>query len=270
MTTLNAIPSFMTPTGDEPFAGLGALMRKEVTEWRRGRRFWAVLGITTTFLALTAAASWITEQIRLAVPPDVTPPAPPASLGPLDNIIIAVTTGVPALAAIFAVMSLLVAERDAGTLAWTASKPVPLGSVWLAKWLTASVMLGVAAVAIPVAATTLMAWAMYGTPPLGAVVIVTVGLLMSVTLYAAIGLAAGTVFKSQAAVAAIGLGAFLVPSLIGGFLPEIAPLLPTSILASAIDAAGTGTIILMTPIAWAIAVALLVSLSMRHLARQEL
>lgn len=270
MTTFDAVPTFMSPTGDRPFAGLGALTRKELTEWRRGRRAWAVLAITSTLFALTASASWITEQVRLGLPPDVVPPAPPASLAAIDNLVIAVTTGVPVLAAIFAVMSLLVAERDAGTLAWTASKPVTLGSVWLSKWLTASLMLGVTAVGIPMLLTTALATLLYGAPPLGAVTLIAVGLLMTVTLYAAIGLAAATVVRSQAAVAAIGLGAYLLSSLMGGLVPGISPLLPTSVLAWAVGGAMGAAMSLITPVGWAIGVVVLVLLGMRRLAREAL
>lgn len=269
MTPITVVPSARTATHDPRLAGLGALMRKELTEWRRGRRFWVVLAVTTTFLVLTAAAAWITEQVRLAVPPDVTPPAAPPSLDALDNLVIAATTGVPVLAAIFAVMSLLVAEREAGTLAWTASKPVGLGTVWLAKWVVASAMLGLGAVILPMAVATLTAAGLYGAPPVVPVLIVTGGLVMTTTLFAAIGLAAGVVLRSQAAVAAIGLGAFLVPSLVGGLAPGLASILPTSILAWAVDAAMGGDPGLITPIAWVVASGFLAALAIRQIGRSE-
>ena len=46
------------------------------------------------------------------------------------------------VAAIFAVASLIVHERDTGTLAWVASKPVSRGSIWLSKWISSTAILG--------------------------------------------------------------------------------------------------------------------------------
>ncbi len=49
---------------------------------------------------------------------------PRSSAQPLDNLLFAIGTQFIVLAAIFNSMSLLIAERDSGTLAWTISKPV--------------------------------------------------------------------------------------------------------------------------------------------------
>jgi ABC-type transport system involved in multi-copper enzyme maturation permease subunit len=270
MTTITIVPSTRATAREPRFAGLGALVHKELMEWRRGLRFWVVLGVTTTFLALTAAAAWITEQVRLAVPPDVTPPAPPPSLDGLDNLVVAAVTGVPVLAAIFAVISLLVGERESGTLAWTASKPVALRTIWLAKWVVASTMLAVAAVIVPVLVTVLVATGLYGAPPIGPVLLITLGLVMTTTLFAAVGLAAGVVLRSQAAIAAVGLGVFLVPSLLVGLVPGLAAVLPTSILTWSVEAAMGGVLTLVTPITWVATILVLAGLAMRRMDRTEL
>jgi ABC-type transport system involved in multi-copper enzyme maturation permease subunit len=118
---------------DRPVAGFGALVRKDITEWTRGFRAWVELAVTTAFMVLTAANGWITSQIIAALPQGAEAPAP-ASLVPMDNLLAAVGAQVFVLAAIFAVGSLVVSERQSGTLAWVASKPVSRSAIWLAMW----------------------------------------------------------------------------------------------------------------------------------------
>ena len=77
---------------------------------------------------------------------------PPA--GPDDNVLSPLATQFLVLVAIFATISLFLAERDGGTLAWTISKPVSRPSVLLSKWLSPTGVLWVAAVFVPLAVTT--------------------------------------------------------------------------------------------------------------------
>ena len=122
-------------SADRRLAGLGALLRKDVTEWVRGRRAWVIAIVTTLFMVLTAANGWITNQIAANVPDGVEAPEV-GSLVPLDNLFAAVGAQVWVLAAIFAVGSLIVAERQSGTLSWVASKPVSRSAIWVSKWLS--------------------------------------------------------------------------------------------------------------------------------------
>ena len=177
-------------SADSP--GLGALVRKDITEWLRGRRAWVVLAITAMFMVLTAANAWINAQIIKALPPDVDAPAVPVSMAPFDNLLAAVGTQIFVLAAIFAVASLIVRERESGTLAWVASKPVSRSSIWLAKWLSSTAILAVAAVVVPFVVTSIVVAVLYGAPSVPAVAIVAIGAAATVAFYAALGLAAGT------------------------------------------------------------------------------
>jgi hypothetical protein len=86
---------------------------------------------------------------------------------PLDNLLAAVSSQIFVVAAIFAVASLLVRERESGTLAWVASKPVSRTSIWLAKWVSASGILAVVAVIVPLALTVVAITGLYGTPDAG-------------------------------------------------------------------------------------------------------
>ena len=92
--TITGAAAAPRPTG-RPLAGLGALVRKDATEWLRGRRAWVIAILTTAFMVLAAANGWITAQIIANLPDGATAPHP-ASLVPLDNLLAAV--GSPASA----------------------------------------------------------------------------------------------------------------------------------------------------------------------------
>ncbi len=253
------------------FAGLAALVRKDVTEWRRGRRAPIVFAIVTAFAVLTAANSWIVSTIAASLPPDVAPPELPASMAPLDNLLAAVGSQIFVLAAIFAVASLLVRERESGTLAWVASKPVSRGSIWLAKWISAGAILAVAAVIAPIAVTALAVVPLYGVFDPVPVLVVTGGAVASVVFYAALGLAAGTVVPGQPAIVAVGFGVFALAPMLAGLIPlPIEPFLPTSILGWSAAVATGADVPWFTPIAWAAWTGLLVVFALRRIERIEL
>jgi ABC-2 type transport system permease protein len=249
--------------------GLRPLIRKEVTEWIRGRRAVIVLTVTTAFMALTAANGWIGAQIAGAIPPDVEAPA--FSLSPIENLLAALSTQIFVVAAIFAVVSLVIAERQSGTLAWIASKPVSRTAVWLSKWLSAGAILAVAAGLVPVAVTTAVVTVLYGPPPVELVLGGSLGIVATVIFFAALGLAAGTVMPGQAAVAATGFGVFaLVPALAGLIPLPITPLLPTSIFSWAMATASGVDAGWATPVAWAAWTTTLAWFGSRRLGRLEL
>ena len=143
--------------------GFGGLVRKELTEWRRGRRAWIVLVIVTLFMTLTAAEPWLVANLA---PPEGGEILPEPILDPMANLVAAVSTQIFVVVAIFAVMSLIVAERESGTLAWTASKPVSRGAIWLAKWVSSTAMLGLLAGLVPLAATVALVVVLYGGLPI--------------------------------------------------------------------------------------------------------
>jgi ABC-type transport system involved in multi-copper enzyme maturation permease subunit len=252
-------------------AGLRALVRKDATEWLRGRRAAIVLVVATLWTVLAAANAWIITQARTMLPADVEPETGPASLEPLQNLLTGFGSQVFVLAAVFAVASLIVRERESGTLAWVASKPVARESIWLSKWLSSSAMLAVAAVIAPLALTVVAVVAMYGMPDLGAVAIVAIGGVAAVVFYAALGLAAGTVLPGQPAIVAVGLAAFaLVPALLGLIPLPLAQYLPTSIVQWSIGTAVGADVGWVTPVAWAAGTALVVWFGVRRMARIEL
>ncbi len=260
-----------TPAISGRFLGLRPLLRKDAIEWTRGRRTWIVAVVTTLFMVLTAANGAITTYVRNNFPEPGMENIPFPSLDPMMNLLSAPASQIFLIAAIFAVASLIVHERETGTLAWVASKPVSRGSIWLSKWISSSVILAVAAVIIPFAITIAVVVVLYGSVTFGPLVMIAAGMVAAVAFYAAVGLAAGSVLPGVPAVLAVSLGTlFLVPT-IAGLLPiNVMPYLPTSILDWTFGLAGGQEVGWITPIAWAAGTLALIAFAIRQMERIEL
>jgi ABC-type transport system involved in multi-copper enzyme maturation permease subunit len=267
----NELPVSRPGVAGSRLLGLGNLVSKDLLEWRRGRRAWVVLGVTSFFLVFSAADARLTEFLIPLLPAEsgALPPQV-GSLLPMDNLIEAIGSQFFAVAAIFATISLLISEREAGTLGWTVSKPVSRTSVWLSKWLSATAMLWLAAVVIPIALTVVVVTILYGLPDLSSAALLAIALATVPALYAAVTLTASTFISSQAGVAAIGLAVFFVPDILTGIVPALRPFLPTSIFPWIVGLVGGADVPLITPFAWAIGIGLLVLISSRRMARLEL
>ena len=186
---MTAIAAGATSAATQPmsgrFLGLRPLLRKDATEWMRGRRAWIVAVVTTLFMVLTAANGAITTYVRNNFPEPGTENIPFPSLDPMLNLFL--------IAAIFAVASLIVHERETGTLAWVSSKPVSRGSIWLSKWVSSSIILAVAAAMIPFFITIAVVVVLYGPVAFAPLAVITVGMILAVMFYAAVAWAIGTV-----------------------------------------------------------------------------
>jgi ABC-type transport system involved in multi-copper enzyme maturation permease subunit len=273
MNAITAEPSAVADTsfGQPRLLGFGNLIRKDVAEWLHGKRPWTVLAVTASVFALSAANARITEWAVRSFPADPGDgPAKVMSVLPLDNILLAIGTQFIVLATIFATMSLLIAERDSGTLAWTISKPVSRTSVLISKWLTSTVILWVTAVVIPLALTTVLATVLYGPPDFTAMIFLGASLITVPALFVGIALAAATFVPSQAAVAAIGVTLLAAPPIVGGILPSLAPFFPTSIFDWSVQAAVGGPVTLVTPVAWLAGLAVLFVLARGRLNAMDL
>jgi ABC-type transport system involved in multi-copper enzyme maturation permease subunit len=244
--------------------GFGGLFRKELKEWRRARRTWVVMVITALFMTLAALNAWL----QSVLPADVTEDAAAPIFDPMANLIGSVGSQIFAVAAIFAVMGLIVAERESGILAWTASKPVSRSGIWLAKFGSSIGILWIVAGIIPLAATVALIFTLYGPVAFAPVAVMAIGTGLSIGFYVAVSLAASTVVTSQAAVAGIALGAMFLPQLFGIVVP--AEFLPTSILPWTIAAATEGVPTLVTPLVWFVTIVVLVAFSLRRMERMEL
>jgi ABC-type transport system involved in multi-copper enzyme maturation permease subunit len=245
--------------------GFGALLRKELTEWRRARRTWVVFLASVLFMALGAFNAWLISNL----PADVTEGGEVPSMDALGNLLGPVSTHVFVIVAIFAVIALITAERESGTLAWTASKPVSRSGIWLAKFASATGILWVAAAILPLAITVAVVVVLYGSVPATTIAAVAIGMGMVIALYIAIALAASTIVTSQAAVAGITLAVLAVAPMVAAFLPD--PLLmPTSILDWSVRLGVGQPAGILPVIVWALTVVGLTAFSLRRMERLEL
>ena len=245
--------------------GFGALARRELTEWRRARRSWMVLLASGLFMTLAALNNWLISVL----PADMTVDADPPILDPLMNLIGPVTTHVFVITAIFAIIALITAERESGTLAWTASKPVSRSAIWLSKFGTATGVMWMVAGVLPLLATVAVVTVLYGAVPATTVAALAVGMAMVIALYVAVALAASTVVTSQAAVAGITFGVISVAPMIGAVLPDPS-VMPTAILDWAV-LLGVGEPAGVLPVVtWAVTLGGLVAFSLRRMERMEL
>ena len=266
--TAMTIPGAIAPSAAGRFAGLRPLLRKDTTEWLRGRRAWIVLAASAVLMVLTAANGWINATIAAAVPEAAQNAR--FSLAPADNLAAAVGAQIFLLATIFAVASLIVGERQAGTLAWVASKPVSRNAIWTSKWVASSAILVVTAAIVPLVVTVAVVTVLYGVPPIGLVVGMAAGMVGLVVLFAAVGLAAGTVMPGQAAITAAGFVVLALAPILTGIVPALAPFLPTSFLDWTTGVATGAPLTLVTPFTWVLATGALVAASLRGMSRMEL
>jgi len=221
--------------------------------------------ISAAFMTLTALNTWLQANL----PEEATVGAPAPVLDPFMNLVTGVSSQIFVIAAIFAVMALITAERESGTLAWTASKPVSRSAIWLSKFVASSAVLWLVAAILPLAATVMLVLALYGPLPVLPVVILAIGMGMAIVLYVAVALAASTIVSSQAAVAGIAIGFIFLPQFLGVIVPST-EFLPQSILQwSMLTAAGESAGI-VTVVSWAVTVVALVAIAMRRMERLEL
>ena len=273
---MNAVTIDPTAAGqstiDRPrLLGLGNLIRKDLSEWVHGRRPWIVMAVTSAVFAFAAANAWISDWAVRSLP--VEPgdgPAKAVSMLPLDNVLFAIGTQFIALAVIFATMSLLIAERDSGTLAWTVSKPDSRTSVLVSKWLTATLVLWIVAVLVPLAVTTVLATVLYGLPDLTTVAMLGATLITVPAFFVAVALTAATLVPSQAAVGAIGMAVFAAPLIIAGVVPVLAPFFPGAIFDWAVGVSLGGQASIVTPVAWLVGLGGLFILARARLAAMDL
>jgi ABC-2 type transport system permease protein len=251
------------------FAGLGPLVRKERMEWSRGRRTWAVAAVTTILMVLTAANAWINMTLREVLPSEETGDLEPLSMSAMDNIGMAVSAQLFVVVAILALASLVVRERESGTLAWVASKPVSRSSIFAAKWIAAAAMLAIVAAIVPLGITAALAVPMYGLPDGVSLAALGAGMIALMVFYAASALTFGTLLPSTAAVAGATYAVFALPLFVG-FTPVVTQFLPNSILGWTIGFASGADVGFVTPIAYAVATIGIAAYGFRRIGRMEL
>ncbi len=206
------------------FLGFGTAFRKEITEWVRGPKAIIVAGVSVAgavFMTLIPFIAQVTHESE---------EAGLFTMDPTANVLLGWTGQTVALIAIVATMALISSERDRGTLAWTLTNPVSPTSVIAAKFLAAMLVFTVCAVILPLAASAVLATVVYGAPP-DLATVATFGLLFLTlpAFYIGLTIGLGTVVRSTAGVAGIAFAVMFVPQILGGIVPFVAEVSPTSI-----------------------------------------
>jgi ABC-type transport system involved in multi-copper enzyme maturation permease subunit len=247
-----------------PFLGLRTVMGKELTEWTRGPKALIVLGVSLlgaifmTLIPFIAEATGEAESAGLL------------SHDPTANVLLGWTGQTVALIAILATMALVSTERDRGTLGWTLTNPVSPTSVISAKFVVAFLVFVATAVLLPMLASIGLATVLYGLPDLMIVGTFFVLFLALPAFYIALTVALGAGVKSTVGVAGIAFAVLFLPQIIGGLLPIVNELSPTSIGAWAMLVAKGQPASILTPIGWAISMVVLVVGGKVVFDRQEL
>ena len=251
--------------GGRPFLGLGTIVRKELTEWLRGPKALIILGVSVLGAVFMTLIPFIAEAT------DEAEAAGLMSHDPTANVLLGWTGQTVALIAVLATMALISSERDRGTLGWTLTNPVSPTSVIAAKALVAFVVFVVAAVVLPIIVQIGLATVIYGgLPDLGRIAAFA-GLFAALpAFYIALTVALGTILKSTVGVAGVAFGVMFIPQVLGGLLPVVNQISPTSIGAWAILAAKGQPASVLTPIGWGVAMLVLIVGAKVAFDRQEL
>lgn len=248
--------------------GFGNSLRKEVQEWQRSRRGIVVFIASTLLMLPMALNSWILSQLR-AIDPGIDLSRVP--MDPLTNVFSGLSGQLFVLVMIFATMNLLAQERENGTLGWTLSKPVTRTSVLLAKFVAATAVLWLTAIALPALVTSVTAAVLYGGIPdpllIGAVV---VALVTLPAIYAAVALAGATFLRAQAAIGAVSFLAYFLPDLVGLASSSAVPFVPTAIGRWIFGFVMGAPVGFVTPVAWILGVVALLLVARWQLERMEL
>ena len=260
-------PTSAQQTRGSLFLGFGTIFRKEVAEWVRGRR------------ALVVAVVMLPISVLSTISPFLMPKEEAANAAAAGYIpswdatvnVLAGWSGAPfAMIALLAAMTLMTVERDRGTLGWTLTNPVSRTSVIAAKWSAGLLVYGAVAVILLVVASVGAATIAFGElPNLGTVATFTALYLMVPAFWIGLMIALGTIVKSTAGVAGIGLLALFLPTWLASIVPLVGELSPTAVGSWAIASATGQAASMLTLGGWIVAMVAIAVFAKVSFDRQE-
>lgn len=257
--------------GSRPFLGFSTVLRKELTEWFKGPKALIVTGISIVAAVFTTVIPFIVKASNQAAESGPGQSPMILTMDPTANVLLGWGGGTVALIAVVATMALMSAERDRGTLAWSLTNPVSPTSIVAAKFISAFVVFSATAIILPLAVSVGLATVVYGSLPDLSIVGTFALLYLSLpAFYIALTVGLGTAIKSTAGVAGVAFAVMFVPQIIGGLLPVVNELSPTSIGGWAMLVAKGEPASMLTPIGWGIAMIALIVGAKVVFDRQEL
>jgi len=235
------------------FLGFGNSLRKELTQWMRGPGALIIAGISVLGAVFMTLIPFIAKATNESEAAGLT------SMDPTANVLLVWTGQTIALIVVVATMALLSSERDRGTLAWSLTNPVSPTSIIAAKFVAAMLVITVTAVVLPLIVSVAVATVAYGSLPDFAIVGTFVGLyLMVPAFFIALTIGFGTAIKSTAGVAGAAFAVVFIPQILGGILPIVNELSPTSIGNWALAVAKGQPASPLTPVGWVVSMVVIV------------
>jgi ABC-2 type transport system permease protein len=206
------------------FLGFRTTFRKELSEWLHGPRVFVIAGLSVAIAIFTTMLTRIEQAtVEAGAILDVT-------TDPTANALLGWSGQVVGIMAIIAVMSSISVERDRGTLAWTMTNPVSPTSILAAKFTASMVVFSLAAVVLPMIVAVGVATVAYGAlPDLGVLTAFSLLFLAVPAFFLALTIGLGAVIRSTAGIAAVALAVLFVPQMLGGLVPHLTELSPTSV-----------------------------------------
>jgi len=248
-----------------PLLGVGTMTRKELTEWMRGPKALIVLGVSVLTAIFMTLIPFIADKTGGAEQAGL------LSHDPTANVLLGWTGQTVAVMAVLATMALLSSERDRGTLAWSLSNPLSPTSILVSKFVVAMAIFSLVAVVIPLLIQIPLATVVYGSLP-DLRTVGTFGLLFLTlpAFYIGLTVALGAVIKSTVGVAGIAFAVMFVPAAIGGLVPFVNEISPTSVGAWALQVAKGQPASVLTLAAWVVTMVVLAVGAKLTFERQEL
>jgi ABC-2 type transport system permease protein len=266
-----ATPRALASASSRPFLGFGTVLRKELTEWFKGPKALIVTGVSVVGAIFMTVIPFVVKATNQAAESGPGQTQMLLTMDPTTNVLLGWTGGTVALIAVVATMALMSAERDRGTLAWSLTNPVSPMSIISAKFIAAMLVFSATAIILPLAVSIGLATVVYGgLPDLSIVGTFALLYLTLPAFYIALTVGLGTAIKSTAGVAGVAFAVMFVPQVIGGLVPVVTNLSPTSIGNWAMLVAKGQPASMLTPIGWAISMIVLVLGAKLVFDRQEL
>ena len=220
--------------------------------------------VTTLMMVLSTLSARIAT---MSVPAAQLPPG--LSLDPTTNVLVKWDQWVFFFSIIFST-SLLIVERDRGTLAWSLSKPLSRRALLTGKWVGAMTVYVPFGIVLPMAVVTAIATVAYGTPDVARIALGAILLAGVPAFFIALTLSLATVLPSQSAVGGAAVLVAIVPGIVGAIAPDIAVALPPSIGSWATMVALGGPAPVTTVVGWAIGFAVVAAAGLVAIGRRDL
>lgn len=250
--------------GGSPMAGFSPFLAKEAREWVRTRRF----AMMTLVAILMVLMSVLGERIVALTGNTSTP----VNLDPSYNLhMVGWDSFVPLFAA-FGTMSLLTAERERGTLAWSLSMPLSRSAVLIAKLLAAVFFVGITVVVIPeIVGVGAIRFAYDGFPHATELFWEPLGGLAVAVFVVALQLAVGTFVRSQIAVVGASFCTVItIWPLLQTLSKDLARFMPTSVAEFFADFGNGVRTHPESLVSWAVVTTLLVIVALVGFRRREI